>query len=414
MQYKTLKALFHADRSNDRFTKYAVLADERRNADSAFRTGVFTDSGELFMAVPRELSVLSENILRFERAISKLANDLPLVAMGALIRDLIIREVVSTNELEGVHSTRRQINDVLEMHRVSTESIKERRFAELVKLYLNLTEPDGIVPTTPAQIRSIYDQVMRGEDLGEDAPDGKIFRRRVVAVYNEFGFEVHAGIYPESRIVDAVQRMLEFVNSDEVPQLYSAVIGHFVFEYIHPFYDGNGRTGRYLLALWLSEPLSLLTSLSLSRIISENKDVYYRAFKRAEHPLMHGELTFFVISMLELVRQAQDELDSSLREKKLQLDAAASRLDSVQRDLGISDQERSLLYLFSQVHLFASVPSVRLAELAECLECSVGTARKYSRLLEEKSLIEPVTRSPLRFVLTRKALDLLGIRQQTR
>jgi len=109
--------------------------------------------------------------------------------------------------------------------------------------------------------------------------------------------------------------MLEIVNSDEVPQVYSSIIGHFLFEYIHPFYDGNGRTGRYLLALWLSEPLSLLTSLSLSRIIFENKDVYYRAFKRAEHPLMHGELTFFVISMLELVRQAQDELDSILRKR---------------------------------------------------------------------------------------------------
>jgi Fic family protein len=255
---------------------------------------------------------------------------------------------------------------------------------------------------------------MRGEDLGEGAPDGKVFRRREVAIYSESGIEVHAGLYPESRIIDAVERMLEIVNSDEVPQIYSSIIGHFVFEYIHPFYDGNGRTGRYLLALWLSEPLSLLTSLSLSRIIFENKDAYYRAFKRAEHPLMHGELTFFVISMLELVRQAQDELDFSLREKKSQLDAAASRLDSAQRDMGISDQERSLLYLFSQVHLFASVPGVRLAELADCLECSVGTARKYSRLLEEKSLIEPVTRSPLRFVLTREALDLLGIRQQTR
>jgi hypothetical protein len=42
---------------------------------------------------------------------------------------------------------------------------------------------------------------------------------------------------------------------------------------------------------------------------------------------------------------------------------------------------------------------------------AVGTARKYSRLLEEKDLIEPVTRSPLRFVLTRTALDLLGIKQ---
>jgi Fic family protein len=414
MQYRSLEALFHADRSNERFTKYAALADERRSADSAFRTGIFTDDGELFMAVPRELSVLLENVLRFERVISKLAGDLPPVATGALIRDLIIREVVSTNELEGVHSTRRQISDVLETHRESAETIKAKRFSELVKLYLNLTEPNGIVPTTPEEIRSIYDQVMRGEDLGEDAPDGKVFRRREVAIYSESGIEVHAGLYPESRIIDAVERMLEIVNSDEVPQIYSSIIGHFVFEYIHPFYDGNGRTGRYLLALWLNEPLSLLTSLSLSRITFENKDAYYRAFKRAEHPLMHGELTFFVISMLELVRQAQDELDSGLREKKSQLDAAAIRLDSAQRDLGISDQERSLLYLFSQVHLFASVPSVRLAELADYLECSVGTARKYSRLLEEKSLIEPVTRSPLRFVLTRKALDLLGIRQQTR
>ena len=224
---------------------------------------------------------------------------------------------------------------------------------------------------------------------------------------------MHTGLYPESRIIDAVKRMLEIVNSDEMPQIYSSIIGHFVFEYIHPFYDGNGRTGRYLLALWLSEPLSLLTSLSLSRIIFENKDAYYRDFKRAEHPLMQGELTFFVISMLELVRQAQEELDSSLREKKSQLESAANRLDSAQRDLGICDQERSLLYLFSQVHLFTSVPSVRLAELADCLECSAGTARKYSRLLEEKNLIEPVTKSPLRFVLTRKALDLLGIRQQT-
>ena len=128
---------------------------------------------------------------------------------------------------------------------------------------------------------------------------------------------------------------------------------------------------------------------------------------------MHGELTFFVMSMLELVRQAQEELDSSLREKKSQLDAAAGCLDSAQRDLGICDQESSLLYLFSQVHLFASVPSVRLAEIADYLDCSVGTARKYSRLLEEKNLIETVTRSPLRFVLTRKALDLLGIKQQT-
>ena len=349
MTYESLKTLFHKDRTNERFSKYLLMAEERRNADSAFRTGVFAKDVEFFMAVPRELSVLEENVLRFERRISDLARALPAVATGALVRDLIITEVVSTNELEGVHSTRKQINDVLEMHLESAESKKEKRFAELVKLYLNLTESSGTVPTTPEDIRLIYDQVMRGEELGEDKPDGKLFRRREVAIYNEAGISVHEGLSSESKIIEALGLMLEFVNSDEVPRVYSSIVGHFIFEYIHPFYDGNGRTGRYLLALWLSEPLSLLTCLSLSRIIFENKGSYYRAFKKAEHTLMHGELTFFVITMLELVRQAQDELCLNLGEKKQQLDAATSRLNSAMGELGLCEQEQSLLYMFIQI-----------------------------------------------------------------
>lgn len=78
---------------------------------------------------------------------------------------------------------------------------------------------------------------------------------------------------------------------------------------VHPFYDGNGRTGRYLLALYLSSPLSILTTLSLSRVIAANRDAYYRSFKEAEHPLNHGELTHFVMNMLENVRIAQNDLD---------------------------------------------------------------------------------------------------------
>lgn len=78
------------------------------------RTGIHLEHGELFACVPLNLSVASERILRKERKISNLWNSLPYVALGASIRSLVLEEVVFSNEMEGVHSTRRQIEAALE------------------------------------------------------------------------------------------------------------------------------------------------------------------------------------------------------------------------------------------------------------------------------------------------------------
>ncbi|MFZ2526987.1 MAG: Fic family protein [Rhodococcus sp. (in: high G+C Gram-positive bacteria)] len=51
-----------------------------------------------------------------------------------------------------------------------------------------------------------------------------------------------------------------------------AVVAHFIFEYTHPFYDGNGRTGRYLLALDLRQVLAPYAGLALSATVADNKD----------------------------------------------------------------------------------------------------------------------------------------------
>lgn len=80
-----------------------------------------------------------------------------------------------------------------------------------------------------------------------------------------------------------------------------------------PFYDGNGRTGRYLLALYLDESLSIPTVLSLSRTIAENKNAYYAAFSSVKNPLNHGEMAHFVYAMLELIRTAQSSMIERLQ-----------------------------------------------------------------------------------------------------
>ena len=412
MEYRSLSKIFYADSSTERFANNERLARERLEAESTFRTGVIGPNGEFFLAVPRELSTLCERVLRHERKISAGMRKLPPVAGSALVWGLVVDEVVSTNDLEGVHSTRRQINDLLGAMRERPASQRSPRFMELAKLYLGISDSESGLPRTPEDIRAIYDQVMLGEELGDDeTPDGKLFRSGGVDVIGHGGKVIHAGLEPEERIVETLGQMLSIMSSEEIPEVYSSVICHYLFEYIHPFYDGNGRTGRYLLALCLSRPLSVLTSLSLSRVIANHRDAYYRSFREAGHKLNHGELTHFVINILEDVREAQGELDTALTEKMHRFDDMTERFDTFCAGSGadLCAKEAETMFMMAQMELFAPFPDVTLSEVANHLGLSVQQTRRHTKGLEAHELIETVSKRPLRFVLTNRARRELGL-----
>ena len=86
MAYQSLAKLFYKDTSSERFERNEQLAQERFNAESTFKTGIDSDHGELFLAVPRELSVINEKILRVERVVSARLRQLPPVAHAAMLR----------------------------------------------------------------------------------------------------------------------------------------------------------------------------------------------------------------------------------------------------------------------------------------------------------------------------------------
>ena len=409
MAYRTLAKLFHMDSSSKRYEKNEALAATRLEAESTFRTGVETPHGELFLAVPRELSVLNETILRRERQIALLLSRLPPIATGALIRSLVIDEVVCSNELEGVHSTRRQINDLLETTSVDPSKLGHKRFRELARLYLELSDREHIFPQTPEDIRTIYDRIMEGEGLGKDAPDGILFRKGEVNIIGSGSRIIHTGLSPESRIVSAMTRMIALASSEDIPETYGAIVSHFLFEYAHPFYDGNGRTGRYLLALYLSRPLSTLTALSVSRSIAESRGAYYRAFREVEDPLNHGELTPFVLAMLEYVDTAQHRVLSDLETRQGQFEVTVTAIDELVKSIDLPDKERDALFMLAQYALFGAFPDVLLRDVAEYLNLKESMARRHTKRLEEKGLVKTVSARPLRFVLTDKAKGFLKI-----
>lgn len=398
MKYRSLARLFHADRSNDAFGNHKELASRRLEADSTFRTGIMTPLGELFVATPRETVVLTEQVLLAERRVSRLWNQIPGVMRWDYIRHAISEELFATNEMEGVRSTRRETQCAVSMaERARDEGdVSRARFSEFARLYLNLADKDASLPMELSDIRDIYGKVVLDEIDEGDAPDGDLFRRDDVEIQGPHGVAIHSGVSGEGAISALLADMINLVSSDRLPRLQAAIVSHFLFEYVHPFYDGNGRTGRYLLALYLNRDLTMPTVLSLSRTIAEHKNLYYKAFAEAEDRLNCGELTFFVNTVLGFIRQAQDELIDELGVKIDQLDKGKAVCDRLAARHGLSLDATSLLYAVIQEGLFDSYKSVSLEYAAQHLGLSKQSARKYVGELLDAGLAERSGGRPLK------------------
>ena len=306
-EYRPLATLFHMDASTAAPAHLEELAHARLTADSTFRTGITTKLGELFIGMPRELTRQLNDVLARERSIAVLWNGIPRIMKHSYIVHAINEEILSTNDIEGVRSTRKEVQDAVETaQHEAAQTTHASRFAEFARLYFGLTDEHTQLPQTLDDLRTIYDDVM-----GDDRPDGELFRNGDVEIIGAGERVVHTGAHTEARVNELLTQMLALMRSEQIPALLAAPAAHFLFEYTHPFYDGNGRMGRYLLALNLQPTLTLPSVLSLSRTIADNRQRYYKAFSSAENPLNHGELTFFVQTLLDCVAQAQTALIES-------------------------------------------------------------------------------------------------------
>ena len=408
MDYKELAKVFYMDSSSNREANLAAEEARRRDSVGTFRLGYETQAGELFLAVPKELSALTEQVLRTERKVTALLNGMNLLAANAVLRGLVFDEVVFTNAIEGIHSTRRQIKDALES--VSNDASR-RRFKELALLYMDIASGKAEEPTTPEGVRAIYDRVMDGELDDAHVPDGRLFRKDGVDVIAGGVNVIHRGLEPEEKIVEAMASMLALAEDEGLPSLYAALASHYLFEYAHPFYDGNGRTGRYLCSLMLDRSLSKPTVLSLSRVILEHRDQYYKAFRSVENPMNKGELTFFVMEMMSLVRKAQlDVIDRLGCARRRQGELRELMDDVIERADLKKKQEQGIVFMLMQYETFGMFGDASVEEVADYLKVGTQAARKHLRVLEDKGVAVKVNkRKPVTFGLTQQFKEEFGV-----
>lgn len=410
MDYKSIRQTINMSRSTEKPTDAAQREYESRvNGWSTFRSGITFDGHEMFAVCFRELGTALDTVRELEGSVESLWNDLPNIAKRAYLFDLIGAEVQSTNTIEGVHTTRKEIADALES---AAGEGPHKRLTEFAKLFLGLSGEDGEqleLPHELKDIRNIYDQVTDGEIADKDKPDGILFRKGTVSVWDDGnGRKLHDGAYPESEIQVQLTKWITLLTDSNIPPVLRAVMCHYAFEYVHPFYDGNGRTGRYLLALYLNHDLTMPTVLSLSRTIAENKNAYYKAFMEAEDKLNCGELTLFVNTILGFIQQAQDELIDELSIKVDQLDKGRILCTQLEKRHALSRNAVSVLYGVIQEELFDSSKSMSLDEVAHHIGLSKQSARKYVEELLAAGLVVQTGKRPLKIQVAKSLRNVLA------
>ena len=198
--------------------------------------------------IPATYKIVSEA----ERAIGRLdgaADRLPNPLL--LVRSAIRKEAVSTSALEGTHAALTEVleGDYIEESKRSAEVREILNYVEATERGLQLIKRLPVSRTLAEKLQGILVRGTRSE--GYDA--GQL-RQKQVYIGPGQGIE-HSRFVPPPNgdlLVEGLSDWEKWINAeDETPLLVKVALGHYQFECLHPFSDGNGRIGRLLATLQL-------------------------------------------------------------------------------------------------------------------------------------------------------------------
>ena len=410
-KYEKLLKLYYKKKNIDeeyikRIENPATLITELKINPMKKGNKILDKEYNLFYINLLELSLLQEKILQNSNKINYILNRLPTIAIKEIIMKILSNELYKTNKIEGIETVKSEIHSSLKDDRISNK--KSNKLDGIIKKYKDIME-NNFENTehidSLSSFRKIYDEMFEDfEKSGNYKLDGKYFRKDIVKVINGLGNTIHIGVNGEEAIEKNIEDLIQFMNIKDIPFLIKASISHFFFEYIHPFYDGNGRFGRYLLSLYLARKLDNLTAFSVSYSISRNLDDYYKSFVEVEDVTNYGEITFFVENILKTIKNGQEMIIELLNDSVMRFKHSMEILDELTKEL--SEKENIILQIYLQNYLFNDFEELTNVELTSIIgDLTQQTINKYTQELEKKGYLVKIKQRPLTYSLSEKITE---------
>lgn len=286
-----------------------------------------------------------------------------------LLNAITLGEAKDSSEIENIVTTYDEIyKEMTSESSISANAKEVLRYRRAISLGFEELKRNGFI-----SIRSLINiqNCIESDKGGIRKLPGTVIKN------TRTGEILHTPPQSEAEILDYLSNLEKYINQDnEYDPLINMGVIHYQFETIHPFYDGNGRTGRILNVLFLVMMNKLsYPVLYLSRYIIQNKDEYYTLLRECNNN--EENIRIFVRYMLKGIEATSDFTIRFIDEIIQSMEQTAMLMKERLPKIYSKELVEYLYYEFYTKNEY----------LRNEFKISRSTANKYLKLLEEQGFV---------------------------
>lgn len=307
---------------------------------------------------------------------------------GILVNGIILQEARLSSEIENIVTT----ND--ELYRAAAdEKLATNPHAKEVLLYRQaLWHGFKYIKNKPLATNLFIEiaEIIKGKNIGiRKVPGTKIA--------NSKGEVIYTPPEGENVIRDKLSNLEKFIHhEDDIDPLIKLAIAHYQFEAIHPFIDGNGRTGRIINILFLVEK-GLLDSpiLFLSHYILQTKSNYYTGLRGVTEKDAWIDWIMYMLGAIEITAKETQQRVNNI-------------LVSIEKTRKIVQEKAKKIYSKDLIEVIFQHPYCKIRFLEEAGLAKRQTAANYLQQLEEIGLLHSVKIGREQYYINKKLIKILS------
>ena len=336
-----------------------------------------------------ETTKVLKKTISANRALAKLNGVAKIIPnQNILINSLVLQEAKDSSEIENIITTHDELFRAgLDIASVTNETKEVQHYRQALLKGFSLVQENGLLLKR--------DIVAIQKELEQN--DAGVRRQSGTVLKNASTGEV---IFTPPQDHETIQSLLtnleQYINEpNDIDPLINMAIIHYQFETIHPFYDGNGRTGRIINILYLIlKELLDIPILYLSSYIIQNKADYYRLLQEVRTKENWEE---WVLYMLDGVEQTALE--------------TVELINGIHRLMGetkeVIKEKLPKIYSKDLVEILFMHPYTKIEFLVNDLDITRKTASKYLNELEKIGILQNIQIKNSKFFVNKELFDML-------